>query len=128
MTNKLGVIIAFLVMGMAVFPARVFAENYLSNEQIKELVSGNTMYAQHLKRDFEFKVYFDADGITALRQEDYDVVKTTYKIKDDKHCIFWNGEDRCAKILDNGDGSYTRVAPNGRHVVLWKKSVKGKDL
>ena len=106
----------------------VNAEEFLSQDEVKNLVMGKTIHATHLKRDFDFIVYFDKDGKTAFRKQDNETTKTTYSIKDNKHCIFWNGEDRCANILKNEDGSYTRVTPNGRKVVKWLKFNEGNKL
>jgi len=107
---------------------QVIAGETLSVDKVKSLIIGNTIYANHLKKEFEFKVYFDVDGVTAYRKQDGDAVKTTYKFEGNKHCIYWKDKDRCANILDNGDGTYNRVNPNGKSFVKWNKVVKGKDL
>jgi len=104
------------------------AGDFLDAAAIKALISGNTVHSEHLKRGFEFKVYFDADGETAIRQQHGDDTETTYKFKGDKHCIHWKGKDRCAKIRDNGDGSYDRVNKKGKVNVKWLKIAEGKDL
>ena len=104
------------------------ADEYLSADKIKALISGKTVHAQHLKKDFEFKVYFDADGKTAHRYQGGDTTETTYKYDGDKHCIFWKGKDRCANIRDNGDGTYSRINKKGIEAIKWKKIVDGKDL
>lgn len=107
---------------------QVFAGEKLSAEKVRSLVIGNTISAVHLYKDFEFKVYFDADGKTAYREQDGDTTKTTYKFEGSKHCIYWRGDDRCANIIMNDDGSYDRVNGSGDRVVKWKKVVRGKQL
>ena len=128
MKNKLTSSI-YIVASMLLFASgQVYAEKYLTADEVKSLVVGNTMHAQHLKKDFEFSVHFDSDGNTAFRKQFDETTKTTYKFNGDKHCIFWKGQDRCAKILDNGDGTYTRINKKGKHVVKWTKVIKGKEL
>lgn len=104
------------------------AEDYMSADQIKSLIAGKTVYAEHLKRGFEFKVYFDSDGTTAIRQQKGETTTTTYSFKGDKHCIQWRGKNRCANISDNGDGSYSRINKRGKAVVKWIKVEDGKQL
>lgn len=108
--------------------SQIIAGDVLSIDKVKSLVIGNTVEASHLKKDFEFKVYFDLDGVTAYRKQNGDIVKTTYKFEENKHCIYWKDKDRCANIVDNGDGTYNRVKPNGKSFVKWIKVVKGKVL
>ena len=115
-----------ILLCLAAAPAS--AGNLLTAEQITGLVKGNTVHANHLKKGFNFSVYFDSDGKTAIRKQNGEETETTYHIADDKHCIYWNGKDRCASVRDNGDGTYTRVNANGKDIVAWKKIVSGKDL
>ena len=105
----------------------VLADDFLDADAIKALISGKTITAEH-KRGFTFKVYFDADGETAIRQQDGDETETTYKFKGNRHCIFWKGRDRCANIRDNGDGTYARVNRSGKVPVTWVEITDGKDL
>jgi len=122
--NKVKYFISFVVLfGMG----QVYAEG-LSSDKIKSLIVGNTVVAKHLKKDFEFKVYFDVDGVTAYRAQNGETIKTTYNFEENKHCINWKGSNRCATVLDNGDGTYTRVNANGKQVVKWTNVVKGKSL
>ena len=123
--RKLGGLFVLAVLFSA---GQVVAEEYMGADAVKALVVGNTISATHLKKGFDFKVYFDADGETAHRQQDGSTTITTYKFDGDKLCIHWKGSDRCANILDNGDSTYTRVLDDGKRVVKWTKITKGKDL
>jgi len=116
------------MLTVLLFSAQAIAGDYMDEAAVKSLVVGNTFYATHLKKDFEFKVYFEADGKTAIRQQNGESTETTYEFKGNKHCIFWLEKNRCANILDNGDGTYMRVNKNGVSIVKWTKVVKGKDL
>ncbi len=106
----------------------ISAAGELSGGQIQKLVAGKTIHAKHLIRGFEFDVYFDPDGKTALRKQGGTVSTTSYKIKGNKHCLFWKGKNRCATIQDNGDGTYTRINPRGKAVIKWTKVSSGKTL
>lgn len=105
----------------------VLADDYMGADKIKDLISGKTIYAKHLKRNFTFKVFFDVDGETALRTDFGKTKKTKYEFKGNKHCIYWKGKNRCANILDNGDGTYTRVNKKGKKMIMWTKIIEGKE-
>ncbi len=115
-----------LLISLAAIPAH--AENFLTDAQIESLVKGKTVSAKHLKKGFSFKVYFDDGSETAYRTDGDEIVETRYRIEGGRHCIHWKNKDRCARIRDNGDGSYTRVNQKGRDVVLWTGFVDGKEL
>ncbi len=110
------------------FSTQANADEFLDASAVKALVTGKTIHAMHLKKDFEFKVYFDPDGETAYRSQGGETTKTTYKFDDNKHCIYWKGKNRCANILDNGDGTYTRVNKKGKKKVKWTKFEDGKTF
>jgi len=110
------------------FSIHTSADEFLDADAVKALVTGKTIHAMHLKKDFEFKVYFDPDGKTAYRSQHGETTKTTYEFRDNKHCIFWKEKNRCANILDNGDGTYTRVNKKGKKKVKWTKFEDGKTF
>ena len=116
------------VLMLFVVSFAALAGDFLTGEQIEDLVKGKTVHAQHLLKGFKFTVYFDSDGETAVRKENGVATETTYRVTGDKHCIFWNGKDRCASLRDNGDGTYTRVNARGKDVVVWKSFDHGKNL
>ena len=109
-------------------PAQAGEVDYLSADQVKAIIAGKTVHAEHLKKGFDFKVYFDADGETAIRQQQGETTTTTYSFQGKKHCIKWRGRNRCAFIQDNGDGTYSRINRKGKAKVKWVKIVEGKDL
>lgn len=100
----------------------------LNADKLKELIIGHTAFSVHLEKGFEFQVYFDADGKTAYRTHRGDIVQTTYSFNGNQHCIYWKDKNRCASLLDNADGTFTRVTPNGKHAIKWTKVVPGKQL
>ena len=121
-------LLSLLLIGcLPLFATAAHADSMLNADQVKKLVTGKTMHATHIK-GFKFKVYFDTDNKTAFRAQKGSTTKTTYTMKGNKHCIFWKGEDRCAGIRDNKDGTYSRINPRGKAVVTWTKATDGKNL
>lgn len=120
------VLIAFMSV---FFSGQALAGKTLSGDEIKALVTGKTIESEHLIRDFTFKVYFDKDGETAYRTlPNGNIKETTYSIKGNRHCIFWQGKDRCAQIQENGDGTYYRVNFRGKKTIKWNNVSDGKNL
>lgn len=54
-------------------------------------------------------------------------METTYGFVGDQHCLLWKGKNRCAKVIDNGNGTYTRINNKGKPIIKWNKIVEGKD-
>jgi hypothetical protein len=104
----------------------------LTGDQIRALITDKTIQAEHLGKGFTFEVYFDPDGKTATRTHKGAKVTTAYSIDGDEHCLLWNGANRCATIMDNGDGTYSRINTSGRYrgkaVVKWIRFEDGNRL
>lgn len=100
----------------------------LNAAQMKFLFNGTTVSALHLKDGLKYKIYFDTDGNTAYRSQNGKVEKTTYKIKENIHCVRWKDEERCSTITANGDSTYTKISLDGVPVVRWTNLVRGKKL
>lgn len=102
-----------------------FAGSKLSAAEVKALIVGKTAHSVHNFKGFEFKAYFTTDG-KMIRKG---ARSGTYEIKaNGKHCIDFGSGVRCAYIEKNKDGTYSRVAGNGKRPVTWKKIVDGKDF
>ncbi len=104
------------------------ADTMMNADQIKKLVAGKTITAKHNLKGFKFTVYFDKDNKTALRKQKGNTIKTSYSVKGNMHCLLWKGQDRCANIRDNKDGTYSRVNPKGKAIITWSKVTDGKNL
>lgn len=100
----------------------------LDANAVRALFMGKTMHGKHLIRGFEFSTYFDKDGKTAIRNQNGKSTQTTYSFKGNQHCLFWKGQDRCATIEKNSDGTYDRVSKAGKHIIEITKIVAGKDF
>lgn len=104
------------------------AESMLNAEQVKELVTGKTIQAKHNIKGFKFSVYFDKDNKTAFRKQKGSTTKTSYMIKGNKHCLQWKGQNHCANIRDNKDGTWSRINPKGKAIITWSNITDGKKL
>jgi hypothetical protein len=89
----------------------VFAEDVLSGEEIRALISGKTVMATTANRtkNIDLKQYYAADG-TAISASSTKSLNGVWRINDQGlHCTQWEGkEETCAKIVKAGDG-YQRI-------------------
>ena len=102
----------------------------LSGDELKALIVGKTIASHHNMKDFDFKVYFDASGTMTQVMDDGTRKEGTYTITDSgEHCVDIGGNDNCAMIEDNGDGTYTRVrTDNDKRIIDWKSFADGNQL
>ena len=103
------------------------ASTPLSGEQIKQLITGNSVELHSNAQGIDFKVYFAADGSAASHNESNgNRSKGTWRIDDsDKHCTKWGVKNEtCGQVLDMGDGSYKRME-EGYPRAVWKKIHQG---
>lgn len=108
-------------------PVMAQAEKILSVDEVKALISGKTVHAHHVARDYDFKTYFSPDG-TYITVRKGNTTQGTWKIQNDGyHCLVADGDSKCAEIADNGNGTYSRIS-NKKRIIDWKKIVDGKDL
>ena len=122
------IIIAVAVMLGASFQAH--AGKVLSNDEVRAIVSGKTVHAEHLKKGFNFSVYFAADGSVVRKWKNDKVQDGKWFFDGNLHCINVGGGDKCGSIVDNGDGTYNRLkgGNSNKHFITWTKVVDGKDL
>jgi len=122
--NKLA--IAVFVGGL-VASSHTMAAGTLSGEEVKKLIVGNTAHGV-APSGKPMKNYFDPSG-TLVRSVGGKVIEGSYSISDDgTQCIKVGKADTCAKIANNGDGTYHRVDGEGKVLLKWEKIVPGKDL
>jgi len=100
----------------------VFAATPLTGDQIKQLISGNTVELHSLSKDKDFNVYFSAEGTTTGQNPGKSKkIPGTWRIGNaGDHCTQWGKrEETCGQILDMGDGTYHRMV-GGAHHATWK--------
>lgn len=114
-----------LFLSLAAVVTPVQAGKTLSGDEIKALISGKTVYVTLNANGAKWKSYFAADG-SALLSNSSD--KQEWRIDENgRHCN--TGVPlACAPIVDNGDGTFSRVKPDGSVAVTWTKIVDGKDF
>lgn len=86
-------------------------EGRLDAQQVKELISGNTVECYHKKKKFSYIIYFAPDGAALGISTDLRERKATWQVSDDGyHCVHWSDKAApiCHGIFPNGDGSYQR--------------------
>lgn len=117
--NKVTLLSTLVMVGF--FSGSALAGTPLSGEQVKVLISGNSMDAHSNAKGFDFKVYFATEGaaISAINGKTY---KGTWRINDaGEHCVLWTAQkESCAQIVDMGDGTYNRME-EGYPRSVWKK-------
>lgn len=105
------------------------AADALSNNAVKTLITGKTIKAEHLKKGFNFSVYFAKDG-SVIREWQGDMQVGTSFFKGNLHCINVGNGDKCATIVPNGDGTYKRLkgGDEDKHFINWLSFTDGKHL
>jgi hypothetical protein len=106
-----GAILAFTAMA-----GSMAADRVLSADEVKKLISGNTVRVTQINNAKQWSIFFAADG---KGYESKDQARGTWEIKENgEHCASW-AVLKCAKVADIGGGKYARIKPNGDHAVTW---------
>lgn len=108
-----------LATGLAFADQRV-----LTSDEIKALISDKTVHVTRKHDGAQWKIFFGADG----KSLSSDTGEGTWEVSGSgEHCN--SGiKLKCAKVVDNGDGTYSRLKPNGDVAVTWTKIVAGKEM
>ena len=121
--NFYSCIAAVMTMSLA---APGFAGQTLTGDQVKALITDKTVTVERVKDGATWKVYFAADG-TSSSAGDVSGDSKWYVDGDGRHCNE-GVKLKCAPVVDNGDGTYARLKPNGSPAVVWTEIVDGKNL
>lgn len=122
--NKAVVLSALFTIAF-IFSAPVLAGTPLSGEQVKQLISGNSVEAHSNAKGFDFRVYFAPDG-SAVSERNGKTHKGEWHITDSgEHCTQWpTQKETCGQVVDMGDGTYNRME-EGYPRAVWKKVLPG---
>lgn len=110
------------------------ADDYMSADSVKALVSGKTFDGIHLKKDYTYRAYAAPDGqVTQVKSNGDRKTGKWSVLPNGKQCIEWDNTDirKCFHIRDNGDGSYTKVKLKGDKVIpllRWSNFTDGNGL
>jgi len=115
-------------LGCAMASHHTIAGSPMSADEVKKLIVGNTAYGTLSVSGKPIKNYFGPNG-TLVRSVGGKVKKGSYSINDDgTQCVNVGKADNCAKIVNNGDGTYHRVSSEGKVLLKWDKVASGKDI
>ena len=103
------------------------ADDTLTGDQIKSLIVGKTVHAEHARKGFKFSVFFDEDG-TATRIKNGNTKEGRYVIVKNMQCVDMGRGENCATIVANGNGTYKRLKEGDDHVVDWISFTNGRYL
>lgn len=121
--NKVTSLSTLAVVGFFSVPA--LAGTPLSGDQVKQLISGNSVEAHSNAKGFDFKTYFAPDGSAVLEGGTGKTFTGAWRINESgEHCVQWKRQkeqkETCAQIVDMGDGTYNRME-EGYPRAVWKK-------
>lgn len=102
--------------------AVAFADTKLNGDQVKQLISGNSVDGHSNAQGVDFKAYFAPDGSGTLQNEKGRKFNGVWRITESgDHCSKWGDrKETCGQIMDAGDGSYKRME-EGYPRSIWKK-------
>jgi len=110
--------------------ATAVAGTPLNGDQVKQLISGNTVRLHSNVQGVDYNVYFAANGsATSHNESNSKNYKGTWRITDSgEHCSTWgNKEETCGIVMDMGDGTYNRME-GGAPRAIWSKVSPGNPL
>ena len=112
--------------------ADTFAGERMNDEQIRQLVSGNTTCGKSATRNRHGHAHWRADGTVVGWSSEQGARRGTWRTADDRICRRDEGDrERCNEVYDNGDGTYGRyVQPKNlafprKHMATWIKVAPG---
>jgi hypothetical protein len=112
--------------------SQVVAGNSMSGEQINTMMSGNTTYGKHTRKNKHGHSFKHADGAFVGWNNEDGKRTGTWRTQGNKYCRTPDGDsERCFELSDNGDGTYNMYIQPGnlimprKHVWTWTKVVPG---
>lgn len=118
--------IAVVFAGLVLFSTCAQAGETLDADAVRKLITGNTVHGLSPTGGTQ-KNYFGPDGKT-IRQTGDKIVEGSWSVNDDGTQCVKGMPGGCAKIVNNGDGTYDRVTDDGGIRLRWTSVVKGKDF
>ncbi len=115
MNNNPAVYVCLSVV-LACMAGLAHAGDFLSSDEVKSIYSGKTANGVHLKKDFSYVAYFSPNGTFTQKKDNGDIKKGTWSVDNKgRQCISWDGSGitKCFPLVNNGDGSYTKVKLKG---------------
>lgn len=118
---------ALLCSGLVAFCAPVSAQVQLGMDELKALVTDNTVDVRNLSGGQDFRVHYAASGQMIVQRSDAVEIHGRWDVRvDGSHCVSVDREV-CAKVVKNADGTYMRIV-DGVPSFKWMRITRGKDL
>jgi hypothetical protein len=115
------------LVALATGAAPALAQSYLSKDELRQLIQGNTVHTEDLASGRAFMAYHDPGGRWQLMRQDGSIVEGVWSIRaDGAQCVIMDAET-CGLVQKNADGTYTRVV-NGTPRNRWSKVTQGKGF
>lgn len=118
--------VTLVFASLMLFSAWAHAEDALDADAVKKLITGNTVDGLATNGNTQ-QNYFAPDG-TTIRKVGDKLIEGTWSVKNDGMQCVTGMPGGCAKIINNGDGTYDRIAPNGQVLLRWVAVTKGKGF
>jgi hypothetical protein len=88
----------------------LFSAESMSADEIKSLLTNNTINCKNLQKNHESTVYFRGDGAATRINHEGEMVPGTWRVTDNgRHCVDWGEEERCNSVVDKGNGTYQKI-------------------
>jgi len=120
-------ITAFAFASLFLVSTWAHAGETLSADAVKKLLTGKTAHALGAVSGATPKNYFAPDGKLYRSMNNKLLEGTWYVEADGTHCVK-GMPGGCAKVVNNGDGTYDRVTENGEVYARYLTIVDGKDF
>lgn len=114
------------LMVLAALAASSAEPGYLSADEVRALIVGNTVEVQD-PTGTRFRVYFDPDGRRLIQQGGGEAAMPWRILPDGNQCVTTATGDDCARIVRNADGTWSRQR-EGNAVYRWLRILPGKVL
>lgn len=127
----LGLCLVGLQFVLAITPAS--AAGLMTADAVKTLFSGKTAKGTNLKKHISYQVYFAPSGQLKILMHNGGTRQGSWRVRDNgNHCVIvGNGDERCQRVRDNGDGTYTKVVvvgPKEVPIVILRDFSEGNQL
>jgi len=126
-------ITCIMVLVLSSLTSVSFADEFMSADQVKALMTNKTFDGIYLPKDKQFKVFEDADGTHNVYypKKDKLVNNREWKVNEKgQHCTThpkWD-DYRCSHVKDAGNGEYHKINDDGEHTHTLTNFREGNKL
>jgi hypothetical protein len=92
------------------FSGDLFADEQVSADAIKRLLTNNTINCKNLQKNITSKIYSRDDGSATRLSSDGKKMQGHWRVTDNgQHCVDWGEHERCTPVVDQGNGTYQKI-------------------